>query len=394
MRTLYLECHMGAAGDMLTAALLELCDYQAFLDKMNALHLHGVEISAHKTIKCGITGTQMTVRIHGTEEMSHDVQEHSHHHEHHTHTSMKQITELIQGLSVSEKVKSDAIAIYQLIADAESHAHDRPVEEIHFHEVGMMDAVADILGVCLLMEELAPEQIIVSPVHVGSGHVHCAHGILPVPAPATAYLLQEIPMYSGSVNGELCTPTGAAILKYFASAFGSMPVMKTRSVGYGFGKKEFSQLNCIRAFIGETENELEQILELKCNLDDMTPECIGFAVEMLFEAGALDVFTTPIGMKKNRPAVLLTCLCRPEQRELMLRELFQHTSTIGIRETVCNRYILNRTEDIQHTEYGDIHVKQVSGYGVSRSKPEYEDLAETAKRNHVSIETIRNQLIK
>ena len=343
MKTLYLECNMGASGDMLTSALMELCDRQKFLDKINSLNLSGVEVSAQKTIKCGITGTQTTVKINNTEEESLDVHTHEHHghvhsHHSHSHTSMKQITELIQGLSVSDKVKSDAIAIYQLIAEAESHAHNRPVEEIHFHEVGMMDAVADIVGVCLLMEEISPEQVIVSPVNVGSGHVHCAHGILPVPAPATVYLLKDIPMYSSSVNGELCTPTGAGILKYFASAFGSMPIMKTQSVGYGFGKKEFPQLNCVRAFVGETENEPEQILELKCNLDDMTPENIGFAMEMLFEAGALDVFTVPIGMKKNRPAVLLVCLCRPEQRELMLHELFKHTSTIGVRETVCNRY--------------------------------------------------------
>lgn len=349
---------MGAAGDMLTAALLELCDKQKFLEKINAIGIPKVTEEANSGSKCGICGTQMSVRVDGIEEESHDVHEHTHHHHaHHAHTSMQDIENLIHGFTVSEKVKSDAIAIYKLLAEAESHAHGKPVAEIHFHEVGTLDAVTDIVGVCMLIEEVAPEKIIASPIHVGSGHVHCAHGILPVPAPATAYPLQNIPMYGGTVEGELCTPTGAALLKYFVSEFGNMPVMKTDSIGYGFGKKEFSRLSCVRAFLGDTEDQTEQIIELKCNLDDMTGERIGLALERLFEAGALDVFTTPIGMKKNRPAILLTCLCRPQQRDTMLHEIFKHTTTIGVRETLCNRYVLDRTETVQHTQYGDVRVK-------------------------------------
>ena len=355
MKTLYLECSMGAAGDMLTAALLELCDKQKFLEKINAIGIPKVTEEANSGSKCGICGTQMSVRVDGIAEESHDVHEHTHHHHaHHAHTSMQDIENLIHGFTVSEKVKSDAIAIYKLLAEAESHAHGKPVAEIHFHEVGTLDAVTDIVGVCMLIEEVAPEKIIASPIHVGSSHVHCAHGILPVPAPATAYLLQNIPMYGGTVEGELCTPTGAALLKYFVSEFGNMPVIKTDSIGYGFGKKEFSRLSCVRAFLGDTEDQTEQIIELKCNLDDMTGERIGLALERLFEAGALDVFTTPIGMKKNRPAILLTCLCRPQQRDTMLHEIFKHTTTIGVRETLCNRYVLDRTETVQHTQYGDV----------------------------------------
>ena len=366
---------MGAAGDMLTAALLELCDKQKFLEKINAIGIPKVTEEANSGSKCGICGTQMSVRVDGIAEESHDVHEHTHHHHaHHAHTSMQDIENLIHGFTVSEKVKSDAIAIYNLLAEAESHAHGKPVAEIHFHEVGTLDAVTDIVGVCMLIEEVAPEKIIASPIHVGSSHVHCAHGILPVPAPATAYLLQNIPMYGGTVEGELCTPTGAALLKYFVSEFGNMPVIKTDSIGYGFGKKEFSRLSCVRAFLGDTEDQTEQIIELKCNLDDMTGERIGLALERLFEAGALDVFTTPIGMKKNRPAILLTCLCRPQQRDTMLHEIFKHTTTIGVRETLCNRYVLDRTETVQHTQYGDVRVKQIRGYGVERSKPEFDDL--------------------
>ena len=356
---------MGAAGDMLTAALLELCDKKKFLEKMS-------------------------VRVDGIAEESHDVHEHTHHHHaHHAHTSMQDIENLIHGFTVSEKVKSDAIAIYKLLAEAESHAHGKPVAEIHFHEVGTLDAVTDIVGVCMLIEEVAPEKIIASPIHVGSSHVHCAHGILPVPAPATAYLLQNIPMYGGTVEGELCTPTGAALLKYFVSEFGNMPVIKTDSIGYGFGKKEFSRLSCVRAFLGDTEDQTEQIIELKCNLDDMTGERIGLALERLFEAGALDVFTTPIGMKKNRPAILLTCLCRPQQRDTMLHEIFKHTTTIGVRETLCNRYVLDRTETVQHTQYGDVRVKQIRGYGVERSKPEFDDLARLTQKHGVAIDKIK-----
>ena len=381
---------MGAAGDMLTAALLELCDKQKFLEKINAIGIPKVTEEANSGSKCGICGTQMSVRVDGIAEESHDVHEHTHHHHaHHAHTSMQDIENLIHGFTVSEKVKSDAIAIYKLLAEAESHAHGKPVAEIHFHEVGTLDAVTDIVGVYMLIEEVAPEKIIASPIHVGSSHVHCAHGILPVPAPATAYLLQNIPMYGGTVEGELCTPTGAALLKYFVSEFGNMPVIKTDSIGYGFGKKEFSRLSCVRAFLGDTEDQTEQIIELKCNLDDMTGERIGLALERLFEAGALDVFTTPIGMKKNRPAILLTCLCRPQQRDTMLHEIFKHTTTIGVRETLCNRYVLDRTETVQHTQYGDVRVKQIRGYGVERSKPEFDDLARLTQKHGVVIDKIK-----
>ena len=408
MKTLYLECNMGAAGDMLTAALLDLTDREAFLAKMSSLGLPGTEISADIVSKCGISGLQMSVRIRGEEEESHDVHEHEHHHHehehehhhhehehehhhehHHSHTSMHDITHLIQSLGLSEKVKSDALAVYGLIAEAESHAHGRPVSEIHFHEVGTMDAVADIVGVCLLMEMLAPDKVIVSPVNTGSGQVRCAHGILPVPAPAAEYILRGIPAYSSGVKGELCTPTGAALLRHFADGFGSMPVMRTEKTGYGFGKKEFEQLNCVRAFLGETGSGTDTVYELKCNLDDMTPEDVGFAAEELMKAGALDVFTSPVYMKKDRPAVLLTVLCREADRERLVTGIFRLTSTIGIRQTVCERYVLDRKESVRQTVYGEVRVKEVSGCGVSRCKPEADDIARIAKEQGLSPAEIR-----
>ena len=410
MKTLYLECAMGAAGDMLTAALLELTeDRQAFIDKMNALGLPGVTVAAEPAVKCGITGTHMKVTVNGAEEESndhhhgHDEHHHGHSHEHdhdhdhdhehhHHHASMADIDALIDALNVSDQVKGDAKAVYALIADAESRVHGRPVSGIHFHEVGTMDAVADVVGVCLLMEQLAPEQVIASPVHTGSGHVHCAHGILPVPAPATALLLEGIPSYGGQVKGELCTPTGAALLKHFVSRFGDRPVMATTAVGYGMGKKDFEQANCVRAFLGESEGERERITKLECNLDDMTGEEIGFALEQLFKVGARDAWTQAIGMKKSRPGVLLSAVCLPEDADGLAAVMMKYTSTLGIRRQDLSRYTLRRGVETVGTPYGEVRVKRASGMGVERAKPEYDDLAELAEKHGVPLETIRKEI--
>ncbi|MCQ2407053.1 MAG: nickel pincer cofactor biosynthesis protein LarC [Oscillospiraceae bacterium] len=409
MRTLYLECGMGAAGDMLTAALLELLpDRSVFFSKMNALGLPGVSVSAERISKQGIMGTQMHILINGREEESADDHEchahehhhetghhhgHEHHHEHdhghtHHHASMSDILNLIGELDLSDAVKQKASAVYQLIAEAESHAHGCDVSEIHFHEVGTKDAVADIVGVCLLMEMLAPERVIVSPVHVGSGHVRCAHGILPVPAPATAYILRGVPICTGGIKGELCTPTGAALLKTFADEFAPMPVMRITQTGYGFGRKEFRRLNCVRAFLGELDLPREQITEIVCNLDDMTGEEIAFAQEMLLKAGALDVFTSPVYMKKGRPAVMLTCLCRTEQREAMTALIFRHTSTLGVRIHVCERDTLTRRTEQIETALGTVRVKCAEGCGVTREKPEFDDLARIAEEQSLSLRAV------
>lgn len=402
MRTIYLDCSMGAAGDMLMAALLELLpEKDTFLQKMQSLGLPGLEISAEPSVKCGITGTHMRVLIHGEEEgrphvhaaeepfHSHaDAPEAAHAHVHvhpHHHTDLNELTHRISHLNVSEAVRSDILAVYQSIADAESRVHGVPVEQIHFHEVGSLDALADVTGVCLLMELLAPEQVLASPVHVGSGQVRCAHGILPVPAPATALLLEGIPIYGGSIRGELCTPTGAALLRRFVTRFGPLPPMRVEKTGYGMGTKDFEAANCVRVMLGQTEESAGHILELACNLDDMTPEAVGFAMEQLFAAGALDVYTTPIGMKKNRPGVLLTCMCREDDREAMLRTIFRHTSTLGVRVSVCDRYTLSRRQYAVQTPDGEIRVKESSGWGVLRHKAEFEDLARIARQTGKSI---------
>lgn len=455
MKTLYLECNMGAAGDMLMAALTELMpDKDAFVKELNDLHIPQVHIEQTSITKCGIIGTHMVVTVNGEEEQSIDVPMHSHenhehmhphhqdhgtgehHHDHgeevhghhhnehthmhehgleehththghshhHHHTSMKDIEHIIGHLHVPEKVKEDAIAVYKLIADAESHAHGRPVEEVHFHEVGAMDAVADIVGVCLAIYKLAPEQIIASPVHVGYGQIHCAHGILPIPAPATAHILQGVPIYGGRIEGELCTPTGAALLKHFAQSFGQIPMMAVEKTGYGMGMKEFTDANCLRAIIGNSIEEKEQtgchgkvqemdsIIELCCNLDDMTPERIGFVTELLIKEGAFDVYTTNIQMKKNRPAVMLTCMCAKEDREKFLTLILKHTTTLGVREYTCKRYGLKRQIKEVETIYGTVRVKVASGYGITKEKPEYEDMARIAREKKVSLAEVEKEI--
>ena len=388
MKTLYIDCGMGAAGDMLTAALLELLpDREEFLRKLNSLGIPGVTVVAERSTKCGIGGTHIRVAVHGEEETE-DMHDHHHHH----HGSMSDIRNIVSCLPIPTMVKLDVMSVYEEIAQAESHVHGVSVEQIHFHEVGTMDAIADITAVCLLMHELDADQIIASAVHVGSGQVRCAHGILPVPAPATAHILRNVPIYGGSIKGELCTPTGAALLKHFVTEFGDMPAMKVKSIGYGMGKKDFERANCVRVLLGDTQEKPEGIWELSCNVDDMTGEQIGFALETLMEQGALDVFTIPIGMKKSRPGILLTVLCRESDKEKMVSLMFKHTTTLGIREKFCNRYTLARKVETVDTPYGSIRRKVSSGYGVQRSKYEYEDIVSAAKAHNLSIVQVLSEI--
>ena len=394
MKTLYFDCAMGAAGDMLMGALSELHpDRDGFLARLNRALAGRAVVSAAPDSKCGISGTHISVSINGHEE----VEEPDGHcdvgHHHHHHTSISEIFAFLDHAEADSAVIADAKAVYTLLADAESRVHGRPIENIHFHEIGSLDALADILGVSMLIHELAPDKIVCSPINVGSGTVKCAHGILPVPAPATELILRGVPVYGGSIRGELCTPTGAALLKHFSTGFGEIPLMSVSAAGYGTGTKNFDAANVVRAMIGEGRSDAGEILELKCNLDDMTAEEVGYAQEMLFSAGALDVYTAPIGMKKNRPAVLLTCMCRREQRDEMLRCIFANTSTLGVREYVCSRYTLSRREESVETEYGAVHIKSASGWGVSRSKPEYEDVARIARETGRSFHEVASWIM-
>ena len=495
MKLLYLDCGMGAAGDMLGAALAELLPddaRDAFTSELNAAGIPGVHVSLDPSVKCGITGTHLTVIVNGTEEKEgghshshehshHDHQHdhahdhshsHDHHHNHshehhhdHSHRSLHDIHHIIDDLKLPEAVRTDILAVYRLIAEAESKAHDKPVSEIHFHEVGTMDAIADIASVCLLLHKLAPDQIIASPIHVGSGQVKCAHGILPVPAPATTYILKDIPIYSGSIQGELCTPTGAALLKHFVTRFDQMPLMTPASTGYGMGTKDFPAANCVRAILGKSfaENQPEQpacipaapasatapastatpapattpastatpapaaapaseeaaitetICELSCNVDDMTGEDIAFAIETFLQNGALDAFTVPCTMKKGRPGVLVTVLCKDPDQKQMTRLILQHTTTLGVRSAEKKRWILSRTEsetvipddvlanvttpdmpaeskahELKTT--GDdctIRSKTSTGFGITRNKYEHDDLEKIARTYGLTLAQVR-----
>lgn len=449
MKLLYLDCGMGAAGDMLGAALAELLPddaRDAFTSELNAAGIPGVHVSLDPSVKCGITGTHLTVTVNGTEEKEgghshshehshHDHQHdhshsHDHHHDHshehshshvhhhdHSHRSLHDIHHIIDDLKLPEAVRTDILAVYRLIAEAESKAHDKPVSEIHFHEVGTMDAIADIASVCLLLHKLAPDQIIASPIHVGSGQVKCAHGILPVPAPATAYILKDIPIYSGSIRGELCTPTGAALLKHFVTRFDQMPLMTPAFTGYGMGTKDFPAANCVRAILGESfaENQPETICELSCNVDDMTGEDIAFAIETFLQNGALDAFTVPCTMKKGRPGVLVTVLCKDPDQKQMTKLILQHTTTLGVRSAEKKRWILSRTESetvipddmLANVTSPDmpaeskahelkttgndctIRSKTSTGFGITRNKYEHDDLEKIARTYGLTLAQVR-----
>lgn len=389
MKELFIDCSTGIAGDMLSAALIELCpDKEATIKALNSLGIPGVEYSIETVQRYGITGSHLSVKYLGMEEEPGC--QHEHHH-HHKHNGVKDILGIINALNMKDSLKEKVRQVYKCIAEAEAKVHGCDMEHIHFHELGTMDAVADISAVCYLMDHLGAERITFSPVCTGFGSIVCAHGVMPIPAPATAEILKGMPSFAGDTEGELSTPTGTALAKCLASGFGSMPPMTVQAVGYGIGKKDFGKLSAVRTLIGESE---ETIIELCCNVDDMTSEAIGFAIGELLRHGAPDTYYEPIGMKKNRPGIMLTCLCREQQRDEMVKLIFKHTSTIGIRETLCRRYVLKRREETVTTPYGAVRVKLSDGYGVERKKAEYDDLAKIARDNDLSITQVLSSIIK
>lgn len=395
MKTVYLECAMGAAGDMLMGALYELCpEKEKFLRDMNAL-LPGVTVAAERVTRQGIAGTHMRVLIRGQEEGHHHEHEHHHHHE---HRSLSDIEAMIGGFALPEAVRENARRVYALIAQAESEAHGVEVGEVHFHEVGALDAVMDVTGVCCLLHLLGAEKVCASTVTVGSGTVRTAHGLLPVPAPATARLLTGVPVAAGDIEAELCTPTGAALLRTFAEAWGPMPDGVVRGCGCGCGTKDFPRANCLRAFLMDTQERAEgpndAVTELKANIDDMTGEELGFAMDRLLEAGALDVSYAPVYMKKNRPGVVLTCLCRPADGDRLAAEMLRYTGTFGVRRTDCARYALTVSRETAETVYGPVSRKTGTGYGLVKSKPEYDELAKIAGERDLALETVREAFFR
>ena len=415
MKRLFLDCQMGIAGDMLTATLLGLVDdSKMWIERLNQIGLPDVTYTLIPKEDTGLQGYRVAVTINGIEESENHDEHHNHHDayhehikhsethgdgehsEHHVHSEqhvhgrgLQDVRDIINSLSISDTCKQNAINVYNLVAQAEAKVHKSTVTQIHFHELGMLDAIADIVAVCVLIEELKFNEIIISPIHVGTGTVHCAHGELPVPAPATMELLAGIPIYADyQIKGELCTPTGAALAQYFGTSYSNMPVMTPAKVSYGFGTKQFERPNCIRAFVELLHDSEDTIIELSCNLDDMTPEEIGYAVEQLVLSSALDVFTTPIMMKKQRPGTMLTVLCKVDDIDNLRDLIFKHTTSLGIRYHRCDRYILNRsTGDID-----TIAFKKSCGFGVVRHKYEYDSLAAIANCNDMSLLDLKRQL--
>lgn len=382
---LYFECQTGASGDMLCAALLDLFEEkESVLRELNALALPRTAIT-YESVKTGaIKALHMCVAVDGEQE---EPQNTSHSH-HHSHRTLQDIDVLIDALHAPDTVKQASKDIYRLIAGAESAVHGEDVAEVHFHELGMLDAVADIVICAYLIEKLKPQKIITSPINVGNGTVRCAHGTLPVPAPATAELLKGIPFYKSDIQTELCTPTGAAILRYYTDTFCAAPVLEnTFKIGIGAGTKQLPSPNILRAF---WEEESENIIELSCNVDDMTGEDIGFAVEQLLANGAADCFVTPVFMKKNRPAYLLTVLCPAHKEETFVKLIFRHTSTIGMRKYSPARYTLSR-EWIQNA---GVSIKRSQGYGTVKEKAEFEDVKQYALEHNISIFEARQIITK
>lgn len=406
---------MGAAGDMLAGALVSLLskeEQESFIKMINNIGVDGVKVSLSDDAKCGIVGKHFKVEIDGVEEHSHDVHEHEHHHEHeqehghhhehgdghndndnhgHHHHGTDPFPKELETVAEKLDCPNDIQKVYELLAEAEAKVHGKDVSEIHFHEVGMKDALIDIASVVYLMNKLKVDKVVVSPVNVGFGKVKCAHGILPVPAPATAELVKGIPTYAGRFEGELLTPTGAALLKYYADEFSYQPLMNVIKCGYGTGNKNFESANVVKAVLGEVTDELisENIIELNCNVDDMSAEDMAYATKALIENGAKDAFVTPVIMKKGRSGMLLTVLCSAIDKERFVSLIFKHTSTIGIRVKETERIILNRHEETVHTKLGDVRVKYSEGYGVKREKPEFEDLRKLAEENNISVAEAR-----
>lgn len=369
---IYFDCFSGISGDMILGALLDLgLDPEIWKRELRKLPLEGYEIKVSKKTKEFLQGTDVEI-------VSYDEK---------THRHLSDLLEIIERSSISNKVKELSKKVFIKIASAESKIHNEPIEEVHFHEIGAIDTIVDIVGSFLALELLGIEEVYSSPLPLGEGFVKTSHGIIPIPAPATVEILKGVPVYSNGVKGELVTPTGAAIISTIAKEFGPIPLMKIEKIGYGTGKKDFSIPNLLRVFLGEKiiNTKEEKNLVIETNIDDMNPQVYGYLMEKLFEKGALDVTLTPIFMKKGRPGILLTVLIEPWKEKEITEILFRETTTIGFRKYFVEKKMMEREIKDIDTSWGKVRVK-ISRYGsFEKISPEYDDCKKIAEREGISL---------
>lgn len=379
MKTLYFDCFAGASGDMILGALVGVgVDPAQLTEQLARLGVDGYEIDFEQANRSGISATRAHVRTR----------------EERAHRHLSDILKIIGEARLSETVRERAARIFHRLAEAEARVHNQPVERIHFHEVGALDAIIDVIGACIGFELLDIERFVSSPLHVGSGMVEMAHGHFPVPPPAVAELLKNAPVYSTSIEGELLTPTGAAIISTLVESYGPLPAMNIINTGYGAGTREYKNFpNVLRLMIGETEGaehqKDESLLMIETNIDDMSPQVCGYLMERALASGALDCWFTPVQMKKNRPGVLAQILCLPEERDRVCELLFAETTTIGVRSYEVQRRSLARETVRVETPYGPIDVKVASIDGRSvKAMPEYEQCRAAALSAGVALRTV------
>jgi len=401
MKVLYFDCSSGISGNMTLGALLELCDDPHYLEKeLNKLHIDGYHMHISKTKKNGITGTYVDVHLEHEHQHHHHDHHHDYHHEHHDHhhehRNIFDVQKIIEESDIDEKAKDLAKRIFMRVALAESKVHHETLENVHFHEVGAIDSIVDIVGTAILITHINPDKIYSSIVNDGYGFIECAHGTISVPVPATSEIFAASDVLSRQidVDTELVTPTGAAIIAELSESFGTMPVMNVQRIGWGCGSKNLKIPNVLKISLGIIDSSSDEIVIMETNIDDCSGEILGYTMEALLEDGALDVFYTPIFMKKNRPAYCLTVICKEMDLKKMQGIIFRNTTTIGIRYHCEKRVILNREIVELDTQYGSIHVKKVKYDGEVYMYPEYEDIKKIAKEKQLSIKTLYHLLMK
>jgi pyridinium-3,5-bisthiocarboxylic acid mononucleotide nickel chelatase len=386
MKYAYFDCFSGISGDMTLGALLDAgVPVEQLRAELQGLSLPGWDLSTEKVWKNGMAATYAKVRTQDTQ----------------THRSLSTILSIIEKSSLARTVKEPAAAIFKKLGEAEAAVHDVPVEKIHFHEVGAVDAIVDIVGACIGFAALGIESFACSALNVGGGTAKMAHGVLPVPAPATARLLLGKPTYSNGIQKELVTPTGAAIVSTLCTSFGPQPPMSVTAIGYGAGTADLEgQPNVLRLMVGEAAEkrvaaESETIRVLEANLDDMNPQIYGYFLEKALAAGALDVFATPVQMKKNRPGMLVTVLCKPEDEPKFHEMLFAETTTLGVRTYSAERRVLARQWETVHTAFGEVRIKvaRLNGH-IRQASPEFEDCRKLAEAKNVPLQRVMDEAMR